>query len=215
MQDRSHEGTNIPLGIPNLFFLAETIARLTIEEKSSQISHRRESAAADIKAVESYKLIDRTVTTMRLDTFAFPQSRESTTNDVVEEQFRKKIILYLQRHKISERFDVLAQREDNWDGYDSKKPTELTLARAKLLIEGILEAIVVAGYPWVVPFISSDEDGNVIVEWYEGERELHLQIGENVAEYLQVWGTNIDTEMREDSLRRDDYLTLWGWLLDG
>ena len=29
-----------------------------------------------------------------------------------------------QKLEISERFDVLSQREDNWDGYDSKKPTK-------------------------------------------------------------------------------------------
>ena len=34
----------------------------------------------------------------------------------------KEIIPDTERRKISERFEVLAQREDNWDGYDSKKP---------------------------------------------------------------------------------------------
>ena len=43
---------------------------------------------------------------------------------------------------------------------------------------------------------------------------MHIQIGETVAEYIQVWGINIDTEMHVDFLIRDDYLTLWEWLLD-
>lgn len=116
---------------------------------------------------------------------------------------------------LSERFDVLAKREDNWDGYDSKKPTKLTLVRAENLIGELFDSIISAGHPWITPFISSDEDGNVTVEWYEEERQLHLQIGEDEVEYIQVWGTNIDTEMHVDFFSRDNYLTLWKWLIDG
>ncbi len=117
--------------------------------------------------------------------------------------------------KLSERFDVLAQREDNWDGYDSKKPTKLTLVRAENLIGELFNSIISGGHPWHAPFISSDEDGFITAAWYEDERELHILISEDGVEYLQVWGTNIDTEMYEDYLSRDDYLILWKWLLYG
>ena len=117
--------------------------------------------------------------------------------------------------QISERFDILAQREDNWDGYDSKKPTKKTLVRAENLIGEWYDSIISAGHPWHAPFISSDEDGYITAAWYEDERELHILIGENEAEYLQVWGTNIDTEMHEADLNRDNYLMLWKWLLYG
>ena len=128
--------------------------------------------------------------------------------------FYKEIFRGTERGKISERFEVLAQREDNWDGYDSKKPTESTLAHAKLLIEELLDSIISAGHPWLTPFISSDENGNVTIEWSGEKRRLHIQIGENEAEYIQVWGINIDTEMHVDYLSCNDYLTLWEWLLD-
>ena len=70
-------------------------------------------------------------------------------------------------------------------------------------------------YPWITPFISSNEDGYITAEWYEEERELHILIRENEAEYLQVWGINIYTEMHEDFFSREDYLRLWDWLLHG
>lgn len=117
--------------------------------------------------------------------------------------------------KLSERFDALAQREDNWDGYDSKKPTKLTLVRAENLIGELFDSIISAGHSWCTPFISSDEDGNVTVEWSGENRRLHIQIGEDQAEYIQVWGTNIDREMHVDFLSRADYLMLWEWLFDG
>ncbi len=126
--------------------------------------------------------------------------------------FYKEITQDTQRRKISERFDVLAQREDNWDGYESKKPSQSTLNHAKFLIEELLDSVISAGHPWLMPFISCDEDGYVTAAWHKGEQELHLLIGENEAEYLQVWGTNIDTEMREGFLSCDNYLALWEWL---
>lgn len=121
---------------------------------------------------------------------------------------------YLQRQEILDRFTVLTQREDNWDGYDSKKPTQSTLDHAMDIMEEFFDSITSEGYSWLRPFISSDEDGNVTVEWSEEKRRLHIQIGENEAEYIQVWGVNIDTEMHVDFLSCDDYLTLWEWLLD-
>jgi len=79
----------------------------------------------------------------------------------------------------------------------------------------LFDSIISAGHPWHTPFISSDEDGNVTVEWSGENRRLHIQIGENEAEYIQVWGTNIDTEMHVDFLSRADYQMLWEWLFDG
>ena len=119
-----------------------------------------------------------------------------------------------QRREISKQFDVLSQRKDDWDGHGSPKPTHLTLAHAKGVMDALLESVVSNGYWWDTPSISSDEDGDVTVVWYEDERQLHLQIGEHEAEYFKVWGTNIDTEMDVDFLKPDDYLTLWKWLID-
>ena len=138
-----------------------------------------------------------------------------TTVNIEQEESYKRITQYWQRCKILDQFNVLTQREDNWDGYDSKKPTALTLDHAKHLIEDLFDSIISAGYLWLTPFISSDENGNVTAEWYEEERQLHIQIGENEVEYIQVWGTNIDTEMHVDFLNHDDYQTLWEWLIDG
>ena len=118
-----------------------------------------------------------------------------------------------QRLEISEQFDILAQREDNWDGRGSQKPTDLTLAHAKKVMSAFLDSAISAGHRYDTPSISSDGDGNVSAVWYKDERQLHLQIGEHEAEYFRVWGTNIDTEMDVDFLKPDNYLTLWKWLI--
>ena len=177
-----------------------------------QIFQQEEPAGINVETLESYKFFD--TTTGLNASAAFRWGRFITAN-IEQEDSRKTSTQHLQRREILDRLDVLAQREDNWDGYESKKPTQLTLDHAKFLMEDLLNTIISAEYSWITPFISSDADGYITAEWYEEEQELHIQIGENEAEYLQVWGTNIDSEMHEDFLSRDDYLTLWEWLLHG
>lgn len=175
-----------------------------------QVFQQREPAFVNVDTLESYKRFD---VTTGLNTLAVFRSGRFITANIEQEGSNKTSTEYLHRREILDRFDVLAQREDNWDGHESKKPTQLTLDHAKFLMEDLSDTIISIEHPWITPFISSDEDGYVTVEWYKEERELHIQIGENEAEYLKVWGTNIDTEMLEGFFSRDNYLTLWEWLL--
>ena len=69
--------------------------------------------------------------------------------------------------------------------------------------------------PWITPFLTSDEDGHVTAEWYNGDQELHIIVREHKAVYIKVWGANIENEMHVDVLGTEDYLGIWNWLLDG
>ena len=112
--------------------------------------------------------------------------------------------------------DVIDQREDNWDGYESQSPNKLSLNNARQFMNEFVDAIVSEGeVPLTPSLISSDEDGHITVEWHGEGRQLHLQIEEDEIDYIQVWGPNIDTEMHVDTLHSKDYLTLWKWLLYG
>lgn len=113
---------------------------------------------------------------------------------------------------IAERFAVLAQREDNWDGYDSKKPTEQILKHAQTVIEGFVDTIISNRRVLLTPFISTDEVGHITVQWNKKPRELHLHITQQESRYLKVWGSNINTEMEEGILNSDKYIMLWEWL---
>ena len=177
-----------------------------------QISEQREPAFVNIDTLESNKFFG---VTTRLNPPAVFRSGGFITTNIEQEDSDKTSAEYWHQREILDRFDVLAQREDNWDRYESKKPNQLTLDHAKFLMVDLLDTIISAEYSWITPFISSDENGYVTVEWYEEERELHIQIRENDAEYLQVWGINIDSDMSEGFLNRDNYLMLWEWLLHG
>ena len=123
--------------------------------------------------------------------------------------------LELQWRQMLERFDVISRREDNWDGYESRKPNKRSLDVSKQFMDEFLDVVVSEGHSWLAPLISSEEDGHITVEWYGEERQLHLQIEEDEVVYIQAWGPNIDTEMHVDTLYRKDYLALWTWLLYG
>ena len=171
----------------------------------SPIIGHEELATANIETSELYELV-------RITTWLDPSSDSPRRRFTSANTELKDFILFWHRCKISKRFKVLAQREDNWDGYDSKKPTELTLSRAQHLIEELLDSTNFAGYSWFTPFIYSDEDGYVTAEWRKGKRSLHFDVQENEAEYTKIWGTSVNMKIHTDSLNRDDYLTLWEWL---
>ena len=117
--------------------------------------------------------------------------------------------------QLSERFDLLAQRENNSDGYDSRHLRRNTLISAENLIGELFNFVISAGNPWHTPFISSDEDGYITAAWHKGDRELHLEIEENEVEYTKIWGKNHEMKMEIDSLDSGNLLTLWEWLIDG
>ena len=117
--------------------------------------------------------------------------------------------------KIHQQLDAIRQRKDDWDGYASKRPNSLSLTYAKQLLDELLLSVIAASRSWIAPFITSDEDGHVTAEWYNGERELHIIVREHKAVYIKVWGTNIENEMHVDILGTEDYLEVWDWLLDG
>lgn len=230
----SHEDTNILLMKPEL---AEPIDTTTVSEaqfglpfdavdilysaKSTRMTSWRSilQLLRHAGPIKSYIITIEPQKTSEIATWSDTSRTSGTTGfttvNIEQEEFYKQIIQSWQRRKILEQFDVLAQQEDNWDEYESKKPTESTLAHAKLLTAELLDSINSAGYLCSMPFISSDEDGYITVEWHKGTRELHFDIEENEAEYTKISGPNTNMKIHTDFLNRDDYLMLWEWLIDG
>lgn len=111
-----------------------------------------------------------------------------------------------------EKIHKIAEREDNWDGKGSKKPSPLVLSQAHNTLEYFLYSVVDSGRLWNPPFVSSDEDGHITIQWNQGDHELHIEIGEEGAEYTKVWGVNIEHEMHISMLKEREFLNLWDWL---
>ncbi len=156
------------------------------------------------------------------DTFLIFSSRDVTTANVNQQCLPSNITRNWQHkklptilRKISEQFFSIRQRQDNWDDCGSVKPNKLSISHAEGIIADLLNSVIDSGFLWITPFISSDEDGNITLEWHKGQHELHIEVREDEAEYIKVWGANIENEMHLDFLDEYRYLTLWDWLLHG
>ncbi|WP_411726202.1 hypothetical protein [Methyloglobulus sp.] len=154
--------------------------------------------------------------------FPIKSTTATTANVFPNLSAREKIIRYWQEEnqsifqkKIDAQFFAIRQRKENWDFRDSKKPNKISVSNAEGIIRDLLTVVIEAGRFWLTPFTTSDEDGNITVEWHKGRHELHLEVMEDEVEYIKVWGINIESEMHLEILGKGNYLSLWDWLLNG
>ena len=139
---------------------------------------------------------------------------ESQTATADWESAHRSIISYSQRREILERFDVIAQREDNWDGLGSMKPSSISLDRAEHIMMKLLDSVISNGDEWIEPYICSDEDGYITVEWYGDERELHLRIEENEIEHTELESTDTHIKAHVDTIDGEDCFVFWKWFIN-
>ncbi len=117
--------------------------------------------------------------------------------------------------ELSERFAVIAKREDNWDGRESKKPSVLALSNARAIMDKFFDVVISEGYACDTPLTSSDQDGYITFAWYGEVRKLHLKIEDDEAVYVKVWRQNGEIKLSLETLHSKDYLTIWEWFLYG
>ena len=142
----------------------------------------------------------------------FPQNAISIIASVYPAPVDKSIL----SSEIAQRLNDIAQREDNWDGLGSLKPKEISLERTQHIMEKLLDSVISERKEdvWFSPFISSDEDGYVTVEWTGGKRELHLRIEENEIECITLEKINTTRKMGGDTIPGDDCFETWKWLIN-
>jgi hypothetical protein len=67
---------------------------------------------------------------------------------------------------------------------------------------------------WNEPLINLSFDSEVVFEWWHGINKLTVYILEDTAEYIKVWGSDIDNEMEDGSATSPaEIMALWKWLV--
>ena len=144
----------------------------------------------------------------------FHKVPESPSTDI-EEDIDKNTIW----NEILEELDTLVRWREEWaeddHEHEPEKPSELALSNAKRVVKELLSTVLSEGKEVLAPFISYDEDDYITLVWHKGKHELYLEITEDKTQYVTVWGINIDSEMDAGVPNKDNYLTLWEWLLNG
>ncbi len=100
-----------------------------------------------------------------------------------------------------------------WNGYDSLAPNPDAVAHAEHWIISLFLEVADLGRIWIKPNVIADAEGEVVFEWWCGKKKLTVYIGDESAEFVQVWGTDIHSEMLDgDAESISMCRSLWLWL---
>lgn len=126
------------------------------------------------------------------------------------------------RHRIAgpnivedlDKITALRHIASDWDGVVGVSPSATTIATAQSMLTSL--AVLVAGEhsSWVHPHISASPFGDVIFEWWNGDKQLSIYVSGDEAEYIQTWGHGEsvgmdDGDVTSDETRRE----FWSWFM--
>lgn len=67
---------------------------------------------------------------------------------------------------------------------------------------------------WCEPLVNLSIDSEIVFEWWYESKKLTVYILGNTAEYIKVWGADIDNEMEDGLVTSSAEITnLWKWLV--
>lgn len=115
----------------------------------------------------------------------------------------------------SEPFRTMEAIETVMPAVDNVEPISTrTRDAAQKTVAGLYALLQSESRPWLTPNVAASATGEIVLEWWKASRKLTTYLHESGAfEYVQVWGANIQTEMRDGTARTDaDSLALWDWL---
>ncbi len=111
------------------------------------------------------------------------------------------------------KLDALLSWREGWNGYDAAVPNHEAIGHAFVWIEGLYEDTLTTGIRWMAPNVVADAHGNVVFEWWEGQKRLTIYIHPETVEYVKVWGPDIFSEMDDGEAEGiEDRRRLWNWL---
>lgn len=113
----------------------------------------------------------------------------------------------------SARLNQLEGGATNRDEREGDAPYQKAVEEARAWVEGLYRAVTRTSRPWSSPHITASDSGEVVFEWWRGDRKITLYFGGRDVEYIKVWGPNIDNEMESGELKKaDSFRELWYWL---
>ena len=110
--------------------------------------------------------------------------------------------------------DNLLTWSAGWNSYDSLSPNPDALVHAEHWIARLFLEVADLGRVWIKPNVIADANGDVVFEWWHGKKKLTVYIEDESAEYVQVWGTDVDAKITDGSIESmSDSRELWMWLI--
>lgn len=111
------------------------------------------------------------------------------------------------------KLENLLSWQDGWNGYDLPAPDPSSVAHARFWIAMMYMAIADLDRGWQPPNITGGSEGEVVFEWWHSTRKLTIYVTAQNADYIQVWGSDVNTEMNEGEVNSLSICQrLWLWL---
>ena len=67
---------------------------------------------------------------------------------------------------------------------------------------------------WNEPLVNLSMESEIVFEWWYGDKKITMYILCDIAQYIKVWGEDIDNEMEDGLANLSEEITeLWKWLV--
>lgn len=110
-------------------------------------------------------------------------------------------------------YDLLTLPAD-WDGYDACAPSYSAVEYAHRWLRLLYCEVTISGQKWHDPVITASGESEVVFEWWVGSKKITIYIGNQSAEYVKVWGPDINTDMEDGQADSPEMRSsLWQWLM--
>lgn len=108
--------------------------------------------------------------------------------------------------------DLLSWGE-NWNSYRALAPSPIAVAYAESWVVNLFQTVEELGLLWIKPSVTPSPEGEVVFEWWYGEKKLTMYVGDQSIDYVQVWGTDIHAKITDGDIGSiSDCRSLWVWL---
>jgi hypothetical protein len=110
--------------------------------------------------------------------------------------------------------DGLRNRREGWNGGNVDAPNPESIERARKWLRSMYADAVTSNTTWIDPHVSSNEDGNVTFEWWNGDKKLTVYVSPEESWYIKVWGADVVNEMSDGTAESmEERQDAWQWLM--
>ncbi len=108
---------------------------------------------------------------------------------------------------------LLLDRPEGWNGYDVAAPDWHAIERAKIWVATLFAEVLLSERAWIQPQVSSGRNGEILLEWWKGDRNLEVYIEIDRVESLQTLASDPDADIIDaDASRGIVRAEIWQWL---